>query len=249
MERWKQGLSIILGSTAATVLVLAGALAWGPHQCKLAFPMVVGCAMGNYENLAGGMFAASAALFAGWLAWSGVQVQVSAEEKRASADRVEVERVLAGDIDNSAEALGAIWKILGDIDEEAPRDPAKIAAIIWGIEQITDDAWLSTCRKMVTVLGWERRRNYETLFSALETLGQFRNADDAIRGYVAHMRLSDDGRQMMLAMRLEPNAAQHDHFVVTFDLLEGAGQIGLGIGGVAGKPIFERAGHARGRIA
>jgi len=178
MERWKQGLSIILGSTAATVLVLAGALAWGPHQCKLAFPMVVGCAMGNYENLAGGMFAASAALFAGWLAWSGVQVQVSAEEKRASADRVEVERVLAGDIDNSAEALGAIWKILGDIDEEAPRDPAKIAAIIWGIEQITDDAWLSTCRKMVTVLGWERRRNYETLFSALETLGQFRNADE-----------------------------------------------------------------------
>jgi hypothetical protein len=93
MEPWKQGLSIILGSIAATVLVLAGALAWGPHHCKLAFPMVIGCAMGSYESLAGGMFAASAALFAGWLAWSGVQVQVSAEERRANADRVEVERV------------------------------------------------------------------------------------------------------------------------------------------------------------
>ena len=74
MTRWKQGLSIILGSIAATVLVLAGALAWGPHHCKLAFPMVIGCAVGSYESLAGGMFAASAALFAGWLAWSGVQV-------------------------------------------------------------------------------------------------------------------------------------------------------------------------------
>jgi hypothetical protein len=178
MTRWKQGLSIILGSIAAIVLVLAGALAWGPHHCKLAFPMVIGCAMGSYENLAGGMFAATAALFAGWLAWSGVQVQVSTEEKRANADRVEVERVLAADIDNCAEALGAIWKILGDIDEEAPHDPAKITAIIWGIEQITDDAWLSTCRKMVTALGWERRRNYEALFSALETLGRFRSVDD-----------------------------------------------------------------------
>jgi hypothetical protein len=31
---------------------------------------------------------------------------------------------------------------------------------------------------MVTALGWERRRNYEALFSALETLGRFRNVDD-----------------------------------------------------------------------
>jgi hypothetical protein len=178
MNRWTQGLVIILGSMAATAAVLAGALAWGPHHCKLAFPMVIGCAMGSYEGLAGGMFAASAALFAGWLAWSGVQVQVSAEERRTNADRVEVERVLSNDIDSFAEALAAIWKILGDIDQEAPSDPTKINAVIWGIEQITDDAWLSTSRKMVTALGWERRRNFEALFSALETLGRFRNVDD-----------------------------------------------------------------------
>src|SRR5215213_2087130 len=75
MKRWMQGFSIILGTMAATVLVLAGAVAWGPHHCKHAFPMVIGCAVGSYEGLTGGMVAAGAALFAGWLAWSAVQVQ------------------------------------------------------------------------------------------------------------------------------------------------------------------------------
>jgi hypothetical protein len=56
--------------------------------------MVIGCAIGSYESLAGGMVAAAAALFAGWLVWSAVQVQISAEEKRATADRVEVEKFL-----------------------------------------------------------------------------------------------------------------------------------------------------------
>jgi hypothetical protein len=179
MNRWTQGLVIILGSMAATAAALAGAVAWGPHHCKLAFPMVIGCAIGSYESLAGGMVAAAAALFAGWLAWSAVQVQINAEEKRATADRVEVEKVLSNDIDSCAEALAAIWKILRDIqDREAPSDPTEINAVITGIEQITDDAWLSTSRKMVTALGWERRRNYEGLFSALERLGRFRNFDD-----------------------------------------------------------------------
>ena len=86
MARWAQGLSILVWSVAATTLVLAAALMWGPHHCKLAFPMVIGCAMGSYENLAGGLFAANAAIFAGWLAWSAVQVQIRAEEKRAAAD-------------------------------------------------------------------------------------------------------------------------------------------------------------------
>jgi hypothetical protein len=83
MNRYVQGLLIALGSMAAIVVVLGSALAWGPHHCKLAFPMVIGCAMGSYEDLSGGIFAASAAIFAGWLAWSAVQVQINAEEKRA----------------------------------------------------------------------------------------------------------------------------------------------------------------------
>jgi hypothetical protein len=112
MTRSVQGLCIVLGSIVATVAVLAAAVAWGPHHCAAVFPKIIGCAFGNYESLSGGMVAAGAALFAGWLAWSGVQVQIAAEERRAAADKVEVERVLQDDLDNFADALGAIWRIL-----------------------------------------------------------------------------------------------------------------------------------------
>ncbi len=180
MKRSVQGLCIILGSIIATVVVLAAALAWGPHHCKPAFPMVIGCAIGSYESLTAGMVAAGAALFAGWLAWSGVQIQIAAEERRAAVDRVEVEQVLQEDLDTFAEALGAIWKILEDLDKEA--DPqakrTKLEGVIYGIEKITEDTWLSSSRKMVTALGWRRRRDYEQLFRGLERLGEFRHIDN-----------------------------------------------------------------------
>jgi hypothetical protein len=76
MNRSIQGLCIILGSAVVTAVVLAAAVAWGPHQCLLVFPKIIGCAIGSYEALAGGMIAAATALFAGWLAWSGVSVKL-----------------------------------------------------------------------------------------------------------------------------------------------------------------------------
>ena len=117
MNRSVQGLCIVLGSIASIAAVLAAALAWGRHHCDPEFPKIVGCAIATYEDLAGAMVAAAAAVFAGWLAWSGVQVQIAVEEKRAAADRVEVEQVLQDDLDTFAEVLGAIWKILDRWDE------------------------------------------------------------------------------------------------------------------------------------
>jgi hypothetical protein len=210
MKRLVQGLCIVLGSIIATVVVLAAALAWGPHHCKLAFPMVIGCAIGSYESLTAGMVAAGAALFAGWLAWSGVQIQIAAEERRAAADRVEVEQVLQEDLDTFAEALGAIWRILEHLDKEADdqadaqdreADPrakrAKLEGVIYGIEKIAEDTWLSSSRKMVTALGWRRRRDYEQLFRGLERLGEFRHIDNfdvyealsAVRGVSIYFEL------------------------------------------------------------
>ena len=133
-------------------------------------------AMGSYESLAAGMIASAAALFAGWLAWSAVQVQVKAEAQRAAADRVEVEAVIKGDIYTFAEALASIWRILDGLDEEEAKiDASKFAALNYGIEAITKENWLSTSRRMVTVLGWARRRRYEELFDGLEALRRYRD--------------------------------------------------------------------------
>jgi hypothetical protein len=54
----------------------------------------------------------------------------------------------------------------------------KLKGVIYGIEKITEDAWLSSSRKMVTALGWRRRRDYEQLFRGLERLGEFRDIDN-----------------------------------------------------------------------
>jgi len=182
------GTLLFLTLAVAIALVLAGALAWGPHHCKPAFPMIIGCAFGTYESLSGGMIAAGSALIAGWLAWRAVQLQIDAEQRRADADRVEVEKVLQSDVDSFAEGLAAIWKILDGL-EKAPERPdamrTKLEGVVYGIKFITKATWLSTSRKMVETLGWSRRRDYEALFDGLEALTQFQdidkfNVDDAL---------------------------------------------------------------------
>lgn len=122
MDRCAQGIILLLAVVASTVVVLAGALAWGPHHCAWAFPKVLGCALGSYEALAGGMIAGGAAVFAGWLAWSGVQAQIEAEDRRTRADRIEVEELLKSDVDYYAEGLAAIMKILAEPDLQEQLD-------------------------------------------------------------------------------------------------------------------------------
>jgi hypothetical protein len=138
------------------------------------------------------MIAAGAALFAGWLAWSAVQTQIEAEAKRAAADRVEVERILQIDLDKFAGALGAIWQLLERFDPTDPQLADKLSGILYGIEKITDNAWLSSSRRMVALLGWKRRRQYEELFAGLERLGQFRDKLDADVALVFVRHLGDD---------------------------------------------------------
>lgn len=180
LKRWMPGVYIVLGSLFATSVMLGAAVTWGPHHCAGRFPMIIGCAIGSYEGLTGGMIAATAAVTAGWLAWRAVQVQIEAEETRSRADRVEVEEVLKRDVARFAEALASIWKILDGLDKSADSkvNINKIEGIIYGIEIITKSTWISTSRRMVTELGWRRRREYEELFDGLEWLGTFRRVDD-----------------------------------------------------------------------
>ena len=44
---------------------------------------------------------------------------------------------------------------------------SKIYAVGYGIDLISKQNWLSTFRRMVSVLGWDRRRRYEQLFDGL----------------------------------------------------------------------------------
>lgn len=178
------GLLLFIFLLAFVFAVLASAelamlVPQGGGRCELKFPKWLGCAIANHENLAGGLIGAAGTLFAGWIAWTAIQMQVAADERRAQADREEVESVLKSDVDNFAEALGAVWEVLEgyEVSDGPETNRQKIESIAYGIEIVSKKSWLSTSRRMVEVLGWDRRRKYEALFDSLGSLGAFKDAD------------------------------------------------------------------------
>lgn len=71
-------------------LFLAAAELWGPAQKKCAhqFPKIIGCVLGTYENLAGGLIGAGGALLAAWIAWLLIQKQTEVQRRSTQiADR------------------------------------------------------------------------------------------------------------------------------------------------------------------
>ena len=67
----------------------------------------------------------------------------------------------------------------------------------------------------------------------LDDAGELRQADHAVARQVGDMRHADERRDMVLAMALHADVAQHDHVVVAADVLERARQ-GLGWVGTLG---------------
>ena len=171
-----------LGLTVFVFAILAGAeLAMTPTTtgyCDLKFPKWFGCVIANHENLAGGLIGAAGTLFAGWLAWTAVQTQMAEAKNRAEADRKEVERLLHFDVDNIAEALGAIWRVLENIhgEETAENNDTRLGAVKTGISFVADPIWIETTRSMIEVLGWERRRLYASLLNSLVEMAKHETA-------------------------------------------------------------------------
>jgi hypothetical protein len=75
------------------------------------------------------------------------------------------------------------------------------------------------------------------------------DADHALSGQIAHVRAADDGCHVMLAEGFERDVAQHDHLVVSLDLLEGAPQVRPRIGVIPREPILVGIDHALRRVA
>src|SRR5512139_2927035 len=91
--------------------------------------------------------------------------------------------------------------------------------------------------------------NLQSFGIDLDQPGELTNANDTAARHIGHPRLADNGCQVMLAMAFEPNATQHNHFVISFDLLEGLLQDFDRVLSIANKKIFERAYHASGRLS
>lgn len=186
MSRKKKLIILVVGIFIACTLTLIIVGAFGPKTCCLSSWRFIPCVIGNYESLSGGLIAAAAALIAGWSAWSAVQLQIEAEDRRAAADRQEIEELLSKDVDELAEGYAALWKVLDSLtmNDDANRDQQnrtidtntdqQILVVQQFIEFVIKESWLRKSRQMVSNLGWDRRRKYEELFDGLEEIRQYR---------------------------------------------------------------------------
>jgi hypothetical protein len=85
MTRKVEGVAVAGIAVVTIAGILACAVAWGPkHECVAQFPKIIGCALGTYEGLAGGLIAAGGAAFAGWLAWSAARDQIVLAKRQAA---------------------------------------------------------------------------------------------------------------------------------------------------------------------
>jgi len=78
---------------------------------------------------------------------------------------------------------------------------------------------------------------------------ELRDADDAMARQVGDVRAADDRHHVVLAIALDAHVPQHDHLVVTLDLLEGAREQRGGVDAVATEELLVRARDAPRRVA
>ena len=90
---WAIGIGLILFIIVSLFLSFADtytsedAKQCAPSLTKAKLPMWLGCAMTTYEDLAAGLFAGAAALFAAWLAFQAVQEQMAADREHEQQRR------------------------------------------------------------------------------------------------------------------------------------------------------------------
>jgi hypothetical protein len=132
MTRAKQGVLVFAGVIVGISLILSAAVAWGPHHdCTLQIPKIIGCALGSYESLSGGLIAAGGALFAGWLAWSAVKEQIRLEKQKMLEVKLDDFQRRAAEVSREISSLKTAYsngQSLLTLLHEGRRDPSPNAS-------------------------------------------------------------------------------------------------------------------------
>jgi hypothetical protein len=123
MSRRVQGTLLCAGICTAIIGILAAADAGAPSHCASQFPKWFGCILDTHEGLAGGLIGAGGAIFAGWLAWTGVRDQVQAERDLSSAKERGSLRAILVEMNDLFESLNEIWRTI-DLTLQ-PEQPAE----------------------------------------------------------------------------------------------------------------------------
>ncbi len=138
---------------------------WAAH-----WPNWIGCIIAAHEGLAGGLIGGGGALFAAWLAWDAVQVQLFEEGERRRHQQAEAKEVavvcIAQPVHAAAACLSEINKaLLADRSGEAAADQR----VALGVAYIQSAPNSFTIRESVRDLAVDDRLLYVAIVSTLST--------------------------------------------------------------------------------
>jgi hypothetical protein len=170
-----QLIALLLGLPVFTFSTLALTQLGNGGSCHWAFPKWFGCVLSAHEGLAGGLIGASGALVAAWIAWSAIQQQINAERERATADRIEAERLLSEDLTDYADGMAAAWRLLAELPQDADTERVRRAyeATAYMATRLSRPEAISNFRAMAAILGWDKRGKYDGLLRGIEELKSF----------------------------------------------------------------------------
>src|SRR5208337_2168287 len=141
-------------------------------------------------------------------------------------------RLLGGVGVDQRQELGACRRLVAERAEHAARDEVGAALVDAAadhamVRRLDDHGDPARVQHLLDGVGNLRRQallDLQAFGEDLDHAGELRDPDDPAVRKVADPHPADDRRDVMLAMALERDAAQHDHLVVALDFGEGLAQ-------------------------
>jgi len=120
-------------------------------------------------------------------------------------------------------------------------------AVMHRFDHHRDAQWFEDFVQARSDLGGHFLLDLQALGIHIDEPRQLGNSDHAPPWHIGDVRLADDRREVMLAMRLERDIPQRNDFVVARDLFKCPAQVVGGVLLIAGEPFLERTRDPRGR--
>jgi len=219
MLRLTQGILLC----AVIVALIAGSLAiadaGSASHCSFSSSLQwLGCLLGTYEGLAGGLIGAGGALFAGWLAWTGVRDQVQAERELSTAGARAAHRAILIEMRGLFDILNEVWRAI-DLafvqDQPIEQRRYRVALANSLLMSLPEEKPLKDLRDFTDVLAKEMEPGKRGQFIRLWQSIDWVYREKAGTGVVPD---NDDGRYRLNLIRI--NLSHFERYLCAFD--EGA---------------------------
>ena len=215
MSRTVQGTLLSAGILTAIVGLLAAADAGSPSHCAPQFPKWFGCILSAREGLAGGLIGAGGAIFAGWLAWTGVRDQVQAERDLSTARERGSHKAILFEMKGLFDTLNEIWRAI-DLalipEQTAEQRRHRIALANSVIMTLLTDKPLRELKDFTDALAREiaptKRGQFIRVWQSIDWIYREKTGE----GIVPE---NDDGRFRLSLIRI--NLSHFERYLLAFD--------------------------------